>query len=167
MRKSRKGKNSNCTRSRICLRCKKEYISTNNGQMFCFECGPIVRREQRCEWRRLRPRSGADYSLRTKYGFGVEELDARAAAQNNTCLISFLPLTKTPCVDHIGTLGTPSFVVRGLITRQANIMLGLLEGLERLGADLRQITAPHIYDYVMRGRAQQQRQLEQSRGATA
>ena len=162
-----KGKNTNRHRTRICIRCKKEYVSMCNGQKFCLGCGPVNRREQRLEWKRLRPRQAADYSLRTKYGFGVEELDARAAAQNNLCLISFLPLTKTPCVDHIGVLGTSSFVVRGLITRQANIMLGLLEGLERLGADLKQIAAPHIYDYIIRGRAQQQRQLEQSRGATA
>ena len=109
----------------------------------------------------------ADYALLRKYGFGVEELEKRVAAQDNTCLISFLPFTKTPSVDHIGTLGQPDFVVRGLLTRQANLMLGYIEGLGRLGADLKTITAPHVYDYIMRGRAQQQRQLEQSRGATA
>jgi len=100
--------------------------------------------------------------LRKKYGIGIEELERRAQSQNNICPVSFLLLTKTPCVDHIGTLGKPDFVIRGLLTRQANLMLGYLESLEGLGADLKIVAAPHVYDYIMRGRLRQEEQLRKS-----
>jgi hypothetical protein len=94
----------------------------------------------------------ANWSLLKKYGITLERLTQLRELQGNVCPISFLPLEKTPCVDHIGTVGQSDFVIRGLLTRQANLMLGYLESLERMGADLKTIAAPHVYEYIMRAR---------------
>jgi hypothetical protein len=97
-------------------------------------------------------RYSANWSLEKKYGINLFDLEELKKKQNGICPISFLSLTKTPCVDHIGTKGKSDFVIRGALIRQANIMLGCLESLERLGADLKTIAAPHVYDYIMRAR---------------
>src|SRR5208337_3918291 len=110
----------------------------------------------------------ADWSLRRKYGIGIEELEQKILDQSSRCPVSLISLTfRTPCVDHIGTFGEPDFLIRGIITRQANLMLGYLEGLEKIGADLQKITAPHIYEYIVNARFRQREQLNLlARGAS-
>jgi len=83
------------------------------------------------------------------------------ANQQGKCPVSLLPLPEVPHIDHIGTERTVDCVIRGATDGTANHLLGMLESLEKKGADLRKLTAPHIYEYSMKARRQQLNQMFQ------
>lgn len=58
-----------------------------------------------------------------KYGVTKEQVEQMRSRQRNRCLITQKEFDKTPCVDHNHETGQ----VRGLLSRQANMALGLLK----------------------------------------
>jgi hypothetical protein len=122
-----------------CTHCEKDFTAPNaRGQRrkYCAECSAEFRRRSQKKGRLKRGSThNRDYTLRKKYGIGLEEANERLAAQGGVCPICRedieIPLDDrkaTGVVDHCHDTGE----VRGILCNLCNRGLGGLRDSVRL-----------------------------------